>query len=167
MISAARLRRATRRETFGVDVGAALNLVGAVVKYLSLAFLFPAAVAVAYSESPWPFLLSGAVTGAAGWGLERGTRGKERVGVREGFLIVSLTWVLPAPSGALPYLLAEEQLSHPVAESRSTPDGRSSSSGRSTRPPRPPRRSATSALRSGSPARWDRSLRSPTPPRRS
>jgi trk system potassium uptake protein TrkH len=114
VISATRLRRAARRETFGVDVGAALNLVGAVVKYLSLAFLFPAAVAVGYSESPWPFVVSGTAAAAFGFALEYVTRGNDRVGVREGFLIVALTWLLAAAFGALPYLLAEEQLSRPV-----------------------------------------------------
>ena len=46
-ITRARLRRMTRRETVGVDVLAALNLVGALVRYLALAFLFPAGLAVA------------------------------------------------------------------------------------------------------------------------
>ena len=87
MISAARLRRAVRRETFGVEVGAALNLVGALLKYLSLAFLFPAAIALGYGESIWPFLAAGAITAAFGLGLEAVTRGKERVGMREGFLV--------------------------------------------------------------------------------
>ena len=43
------------------------------------------------------------------------TQGKERVGVREGFLIVALTWLLAAAVGALPFLLADEpQLESPV-----------------------------------------------------
>jgi len=99
----------------GVDVGAALNLVGALVKYLSPAFLFPTAIALGYGESPWPFVIAGLVTAAAGFGLEALTRGKERVGVREGFLVVALLWVLVAAVGALPYLLSgEEQLRNPV-----------------------------------------------------
>ena len=115
MISAARLRRAVRRETVGVDVGGALNLVGAIVKYLSAAFLLPAAVAVAYGERPWPFLLAGGITAAFGVALERLTRGKERIGAREGFLVVALTWLLAAAAGALPYLLSSDpQLSRPL-----------------------------------------------------
>jgi trk system potassium uptake protein len=99
----------------GVDVGAALNLVGALVKYLSLAFLFPAALALGYSEPVWPYLAAGAIAAAAGWGLELATRGKERVGPREGFLVVALTWLAAAAVVALPYLLVgEEQLSRPV-----------------------------------------------------
>ena len=114
-ISRARLRRAVRRETIGVDVGAALNLVGALVRYLSLAFLLPAAVAVGYGESTWPYLASGAITAAFGFALERLTHGRDRVGAREGFLVVSLTWLFAAGVGALPYLFAGgPQLSHPV-----------------------------------------------------
>ena len=115
MISGARLRRAVRRETIGVDVGAALNLVGALVKYLSLAFLFPVPFALWYGESPWPFLAAGAITAASGFSLERLSRGKERVGTREGFLVVALTWLSAAFFGALPYVLSgEAQFSNPT-----------------------------------------------------
>jgi trk system potassium uptake protein TrkH len=96
------------RGRLGVDVGAALNLVGALVKYLSLAFLLPVVVAVWYSEPVWPFVAAGAITAVAGWGLELATQGKERVGPREGFLVVALTWVVAAGVGALPYLLVDE-----------------------------------------------------------
>jgi len=100
-----------RLGTIGVDLGAALNLVGALVKYLSLAFLFPIALAIGYGDSPWPFVWAGAITAASGLVLERASRGKEHVGAREGFLVVSLTWVLAALFGCLPYLLSgEDQL---------------------------------------------------------
>jgi trk system potassium uptake protein len=113
--ASARLRRAVRPETFGVDVAATLNLVGALLKYLGGAFLVPAALAVGYDEPAWPFLLSGAVTSGAGWTVERGTRGKERVGPREGFLVVALIWLLVPVFGALPYVLADEaQLATPI-----------------------------------------------------
>jgi trk system potassium uptake protein TrkH len=108
------LGQAVRRGTVGVDVSAALNLVGAVLKYLSLTFLLPIGVALVYRESPWSFVAAGAITGAVGWSLERATRGKEHVGTREGFLVVGLTWLLVAGAGMLPYLFAEDQLSRPV-----------------------------------------------------
>jgi trk system potassium uptake protein TrkH len=115
VIPTARLRRAARRETIGVDVGAALNLVGALVKYLSLTLAFPFAVAVAYGESVLPFAVTGFVAAATGVGLERVTTGKEHVGAREGFLVVSLTWLAAAAVGALPYLLSgEDQLASPL-----------------------------------------------------
>ena len=114
MIAAARLRRVLRpRPT--VDVAGALNLCGALLKYLSLAALFPAGVALGYSEPVWPFLLAGVVAAVGGWGLEAATRGKERIGTREGFLVVALTWLLAAAFGGLPYLFAgEEPLSDPL-----------------------------------------------------
>ena len=108
--SVARLRR-----TVGVDVGAALNLVGALLKYFSLAFLFPIALAVGHSEAPWPFVAAGAITAGIGLALERLTLGKEHVGAREGFLVVSLTWLLAAVVVALPYVFSgEAQLDRPV-----------------------------------------------------
>ena len=69
MITAARLRRILWREGIGVDVAAALNLVGALIKYLSPTFLFPALIAVGYDEPAWPFLLPGVITAAVGSGL--------------------------------------------------------------------------------------------------
>jgi trk system potassium uptake protein len=106
---------AVGRIWIGVDVGAALNLVGALLKYLSLAFLFPVPVALGYSEPWWPYLAAGALTALGGWSLEALTRGKERVGIREGFLVVALTWLLGSTFIAVSYLLSgEEQLSRPL-----------------------------------------------------
>jgi trk system potassium uptake protein TrkH len=102
------------RRGLGLDVSGALNLVGSLVTYLSPAFLFPTAIAAGYGEPLWPFLASGALTATFGLALERVTRGRERVGAREGYLVVSLIWLLVAACGALPYLLYEAQLSNPV-----------------------------------------------------
>ena len=51
-----------------------------------------------------------------GLALERLTAGAaQRVGVREGFLVVSVTWLLAAAFAALPYLfVGGDQLSHPL-----------------------------------------------------
>ena len=115
MISTARLRRAVRRETLGVDVGAALNLVGALIKWFSPAFLIPAVIAAGYGEPVWVFLVPAGVTAALGSGLELVTSGKERVGAREGYLVVSLLWLLIAVLCAIPYLLSgDEQFASPI-----------------------------------------------------
>src|SRR5215211_4267729 len=98
----------------GVDLRGALNLVGWLFKYLSPAFLAPAAIAVLYGEAVWPFLVAGAVTFAWGAGVEALTDGKERIGPREGYLVVSLVWLLIAGFGALPYVLGESQLGNPL-----------------------------------------------------
>jgi trk system potassium uptake protein TrkH len=115
LIDVVRLRRRALIQPLGVDLAAALNLVGALVRWFALVFLFPAAIALGYGESPWPFLLSGLIAAGTGVGLEQATSGKERVGLREGFLVVSLVWLLVAVLGALPYLLSgEEQLANPI-----------------------------------------------------
>jgi trk system potassium uptake protein TrkH len=98
----------------GVDVSGALNLVGWLIKYLALAYLFPTAIAIGYGEPVWPFLVAGVATFGFGFGCEWLTEGRERIGAREGYVVVSLIWLLVAVSGAIPYLLAEPQLSRPV-----------------------------------------------------
>src|SRR4051812_34714330 len=103
-----------RFRALGVDVGGALNLVGSLIAYLGLAFLFPAAVALGYREPVWPFALSAVITAGFGAGLQLVTDGKERIGAREGYMVVALVWLLVAVFGALPYLFAEPQLSDPV-----------------------------------------------------
>jgi trk system potassium uptake protein len=106
-------RRRTAPRVVAVDVSGALNLVGWLVKYLAPAFLFPAAVAVGYGEPVWPFLVA-AVTFAVGHGCQLATDGRERIGAREGYLVVALIWLLIAVLGAIPYLLAEPQLGRPL-----------------------------------------------------
>jgi trk system potassium uptake protein len=108
------VRVAARPSALGVDVSGALNLVGALITYLSPAFLFPAAIAVGYGEAAWPFLTAGALTAVCGVALERATTGRERIGAREGYLVVSFLWMLVVVLGAVPYLLGEPQLSRPV-----------------------------------------------------
>ena len=74
-MSAAGRGRPARRPFLAVDVGGALNVVGVLVAYLSLSTLVPAAVAIGYGESPWPFLLAGAIAGGLGGGIAFATRG--------------------------------------------------------------------------------------------
>jgi trk system potassium uptake protein TrkH len=112
----ATVRRSRPRalRTLGVDVVGALNLVGALIKYLSPAFLFPAAVAAGYGEPAWPFLAGGVATAVFGMALEAVTDGREAIGAREGYLVISLLWLLIGAFGSLPYVLAEPQLARPV-----------------------------------------------------
>jgi trk system potassium uptake protein TrkH len=98
----------------GVDIVGALNLLGSLFRPLGFAFVFPLLLALGYGEAVWPFLVAGAATSGFGVALERTTHGKERVGAREGYLVVALLWLLVAAFGTLPYLLAEPQLAHPV-----------------------------------------------------
>lgn len=107
--------RTLRTPRLGVDLGPALSLVGTLVKYLSLAFLFPTAIAVGYGEPVWPFLAAGGVTAVVGLAVERSTPSGEGVGAREGFLVVALLWLAAPAFGALPYLFSgDAQLASPV-----------------------------------------------------
>jgi trk system potassium uptake protein TrkH len=104
------------RRRLAIDVPATINLVGTLGKYLGLAALFPIAVALWYGDPVWPFVAAGAITSGLGWVLERSTAGAAaRVGVREGFLVVSATWLLAAGFAALPYLFSGgNQLGDPL-----------------------------------------------------
>lgn len=106
---------AASRGALGVDLSGTVNLVGTLLKYLSAAFLFPIAFALGYGEPVWPFVVSGLATATVGLLLERATTGRERIGAREGFLVVALTWLAGALVIALPYMLADEpQLDSPL-----------------------------------------------------
>ena len=90
--SAARIGRPRR---LAIDVPAVVNLVGMLGKYLGLAALFPIPFAIGYGEPFLPFVVAGVVTSGLGYALERLTADAAgRVGVREGFLVVALTWLL-------------------------------------------------------------------------
>ncbi len=98
-----------------VDLRGSLSLVGMLLKYLSLSALVPAAFAVGYDEPVLPFLGAGAIAAGVGYALERGLGGATSIGFREGYLVVSLTWVAAAAFGALPYLLSgDPELDRPV-----------------------------------------------------
>jgi trk system potassium uptake protein TrkH len=99
----------------GVDLAGTFNLVGTLLRYLGLAFLFPALLAAGYDEPVWPFAVAGVVTAAAGLLLEAATAGRERIGPREGFLVAALVWLLVPAFGGLPFVLASEpQLGNPI-----------------------------------------------------
>ena len=105
------------RRRFALDLPATADLIGTLAKYLGLAALLPIAVALWYGEPFWPFLAAGVIVSGLGIVLERITPSGAavHVGVREGFLVVSLTWLLAAAFAALPYLFAGgDQLGHPV-----------------------------------------------------
>jgi trk system potassium uptake protein TrkH len=107
-LTRARLRRAFRRESIGVDLAASFDLIGLLLLYLSPTYLFPTAIALLYGEPPWPFLVGGAVTAAAGGLLQLVATGRELASPREGFFVVAITWLLVPVFGAIPFLVAGE-----------------------------------------------------------
>ncbi len=108
--------RVGSRTYLGIDVAGALGLTGTMLAYLSASALLPTAIAIGYGEPFWPFLAAGGITCAVGLGLMRvGHRSRGPIAFREGYLVVSLTWLLAAVYAALPYLFSgEPQLSRPV-----------------------------------------------------
>ena len=108
--------RIGRPRRIAIDLWAVLHLVGSLGKYLGLAAVFPIVIALGYGDPFWPFAAAGAITVGLGWTLERlSDRPDSRLGVREGFLVVALTWLLAAGFASLPYLFAGgEQLSSPI-----------------------------------------------------
>ena len=101
--------------TLGVNFAGALNVCGTLVTYLSFALALPIVFALAYSESVWPFAGAWAIALAVGLALQRVTSSRGTIGAREGFFVVSVTWLFAAAIGALPYLLSgDSQLAHPV-----------------------------------------------------
>lgn len=104
-----------RLRALTVDVRAALGLTGTLLKLLSLAAIFPTLLAIGYSEPFWPFAVAGVAAAASGLALER-LRGDRGAGLREGFLVVALTWLAAAAFGAVPYVLYPglDDLSHPL-----------------------------------------------------
>lgn len=103
-----------RRVALAVDLKAAFNVVGLLTTYLSLTSLFPAAVALAYGEPFWPFLAAGATALTVGLGLTTLTTGARPIGMREGYLVVSATWIFVAAFGALPYIFSGGELGDPI-----------------------------------------------------
>ena len=105
----------TRRPRLGIDVSGSLNLVGSLVRYLGISAVVPSIFAIAHSEPVWPFLAAGALVSGFGVALERLTHGAEEVGVREGYLVISVAWLIIAAYGAAPYVLSgDPQLGRPV-----------------------------------------------------
>jgi len=110
-----RRRRGPGTGRLAVDLSAALNLVGALTRFIGLSALVPIAFALAHDEPVWPFVVAGLAVSGFGFALERLTAGRDRMGVREGYLVASLTWLIVALYGGLPYVLAgDPQLGRPV-----------------------------------------------------
>ncbi|MDZ7745377.1 MAG: TrkH family potassium uptake protein [Halobacteriales archaeon] len=86
-----------------VDWRTSLSLVGTVLKGLAVPLALTALVAVAYAESPTPFLIPAAGSLLVGFALER--LPKQNLYPREAFLMVAATWLAVALVGSVPFLL--------------------------------------------------------------
>jgi trk system potassium uptake protein TrkH len=88
-----------------IEWRASLANLGTMVKFLSVAMLVPLFVAMVYGEDVWVFLVSMALTAAAGVALEQ-LHADPDLGPREALLLVSLAWITASIFGAVPFLLA-------------------------------------------------------------
>ena len=97
-----------------VDWRASVSLVGTVVKWLAAAMLFPLLVGLYYGEGVATFLIAIALSISVGWALEQLDDDPD-LGVREGFLMVALTWLAVSVIGAAPYVIAGQgSVAYPV-----------------------------------------------------
>lgn len=111
------MRLPRRPAASGVDLNAVLDLLGGVLRWVGLPFLAPALVAAFAGEAVWPWLAAAGATSGTGLLLDRITpeRRVDRLGTREGFLVVALVWLVVPMFAALPFLLTgEPQLARPV-----------------------------------------------------
>ena len=69
-------------------------------------FLIPASVCLLYGEPASPFLISSGIALLAGGSLWLIFRNSSRLVAKDGFLTVSLSWLLLSALGALPYVLS-------------------------------------------------------------
>ncbi|MBP3409450.1 MAG: TrkH family potassium uptake protein [Clostridia bacterium] len=86
------------------------NMVGLMLEAEAALMLLPTICAVIYSEKcVWSLLISAAIAFAAGFILRRICRTDNHViYAREGFIMVSLTWLAMSAVGALPFFISGE-----------------------------------------------------------
>ena len=81
-----------------------LHILGSILKYLALIYIFPLLVAVYYGEDWRIFLYSLLLTLAIGLFLEFGFKTLKEIERADGFSIVAFTWLLLPLFGAVPYV---------------------------------------------------------------
>ncbi|MCL9813667.1 TrkH family potassium uptake protein [Natranaeroarchaeum aerophilus] len=97
-----------------VDWRQSLNLTGSVLKWLALPLCFPLVLAVYYREPVVPFVVTIAITLLVGVLFEH-FESEGDLGPREAFLMVSLSWLLVALVGAIPFVVAGNgTIAHPI-----------------------------------------------------
>lgn len=101
------------------DVPAALHLAGVVLRYLTLAFAVPLAVALWQGENPWPFVAGATASFVLGVALSTGTAPVSEMRPRDTFLALGLGWLLAAVAVSVPYLMSGLSIADAVFEAMS------------------------------------------------
>ena len=90
-----------------IDFLVVLGILGAFIFFLGFALLLPVGIDLIYSENTWhSFLISAAIAFIAGgilWWLFKPT---EEIRIREGFMVVALTWITLSLVRALPFVIS-------------------------------------------------------------
>lgn len=84
-----------------------LGILGAFIFYLGFALLAPMFIDLIYDEGIWhTFLYSASIAFILGGALYYFFKPEEELRIREGFLVVSLTWLFLSLVGALPFVIS-------------------------------------------------------------
>lgn len=90
-----------------IDFLTVLGILGSFIFFLGFALLVPMFIAFIYDETVWhTFLYSASIAFVTGGGLYLLFKPKQELRVREGFLVVSLTWLFLSLVGALPFVIS-------------------------------------------------------------
>ncbi len=89
------------------NLSTVFGVLGAFIFFLGFALLLPMIIAFIYDEEVWhTFLYSASIAFVTGGILYYLFRTDEELRIREGFLIVSLTWLFLSLVGALPFVIS-------------------------------------------------------------
>jgi len=89
------------------DIQTVMGILGSFIFFLGFALLLPMVIAFVYDEEVWhTFILSASIAFVVGGALFYSFRPRNELRVREGFLVVSLTWFLLSLVGALPFVIS-------------------------------------------------------------
>ncbi|NGP86882.1 TrkH family potassium uptake protein [Fodinibius halophilus] len=89
------------------NLGTVFGILGSFIFFLGFALLIPMLIAFIYGEDVWhTFLYSASIAFVVGGALYYSFKPEHELRVREGFLVVSLTWLFLSLVGALPFVIS-------------------------------------------------------------
>ena len=92
-----------------MNIKVVLKNTGKIILLESLLLIAPLIVALIYKEDTWMYFIESIIISICIGGILNSIPTKEsRIYTKEGFLIVSLTWILVSILGALPFYLSGE-----------------------------------------------------------
>ena len=85
-----------------------INLFSILVMFFSISFLFPAVVSIVFKDSGLSIFLSTFLfvflVGFFGWFFSKGA--SEDLGQKDGFILVTMFWLVLAVAGSIPFILS-------------------------------------------------------------